>query len=174
MEPLINRVAESEIEVFNLESLIERSDLAELDISQFLDKGFILREKEFRNSVKEFDWSTFQSKNVALYCSTDAIVPTWAYMLISVRLNGIAELVVHGRPDNLAKTMFRDILNTFDWSVYQDKIVVVKGCSSTVVPEDAYLHATTKLLEVARKVMYGEPCSSVPLWRRPKVATPSK
>lgn len=166
MEPIVNRVAESDIEVFNLESIVDFESFASFDIAPFLDNGFILREKNFRKAVAEHDWSGFHDKNVAVHCSTDAIIPSWAYMLVAVALRNTATRVVMGSESGLVQLIFREKLAAFDWSVYQDKIVVVKGCGSQTVPEDAYVAAVKYLTSVAKKIMYGEPCSSVPLWRR--------
>jgi len=107
---------------------------------------------------------------VAVFCSADAIVPTWAYMLVAVKLHGVARSIAIGRRADLVRDHFVRALEAEDWSKYRDRIVVVKGCGSGVVPVDAYVLATQKLQAVARKLMYGEPCSSVPLWRRPKTA----
>lgn len=168
MEPIINRVEESDIEVYNLEALWDEQPIAELDIEPFLVEGLILREKEFRQHVKAHDWQQYAGQHVAIYCSADAIVPTWAYMLIASKLDGIARTVAVGRKEDLVRDHFVRALEAEDWSRYEDRIVVVKGCGSRLVPTNAYLLATQKLQAVARKLMYGEPCSSVPLWRRAK------
>lgn len=167
MEPILNRVAESEIEVLNLEDLWDRHPVRELDISELLVEGLILREKEFRSRVKDHDWNVFADVHVAITCSTDAIVPTWAYMLIASKLEGIAVSSAVGTSDDLRRDHFTRELEALDWSRYEDAIVVVKGCGSDAVSENAYLQATGRLRKVARKIMYGEPCSSVPIWRRP-------
>lgn len=167
MEPIENRVAQGEIEVYNLADLWDDRPLTELDISTFLVEGLMLKEKEFREEVEEHDWSQYQDKHVALYCSTDAIVPTWGYMLIASKLHDTARSTTFGRADDLLREYYTQALATEDWSAYEDKPVVIKGCGDDVVPEMAYVNATQKLQDVARKLMYGEPCSSVPLWRRP-------
>jgi len=166
MEPIVNRVAESEIEVLNLEALWDGGEVEEFDLAPLLHLGLVLREKEFRHAVSEYDWAQFKGRHVALYCSTEAIVPTWAYMYLVTRLEGIAETVVVGRREDLLRDFFVLRLNEFDWSIYEDRMVVVKGCASDVVPPDAYLIATRELQRRARKIMYGEPCSAVPIWRR--------
>jgi len=168
MEPITNRVAESEIAVFNLDNLWDDRTVAELDISPFLVKGLMLKEQPFRESVREHDWSQYEDQHVAVYCSTDAIVPTWGYMLVASKLEGIAASVAFGQEDDLVRDYYIRTLETQDWSAYEDRPVVIKGCGSDRVPEVAYLIATQKLQGVARKLMYGEPCSSVPLWRRTK------
>ncbi len=173
MEPIVNKVAESGIEVFNLEALWDGRSVDTFDIAPFLEDGFLLREKPFREAVRDYDWSVFQDVHVAVHCTADAIVPVWAYMLIGSKLSGIARSVAYGTPADLVRDHYVRALDAMDWEPYRDRIVVVKGCASKIVPEGAYLLATMKLQQVARKLMYGEPCSSVPLWRRPAaVASP--
>lgn len=167
---LINRVAESDIALFNLEALWDGRPVVELDLAPFLVEGFLLREKDFREGVKAHDWSAYEDRHVAVYCSTDALIPTWAYMLVATKLEGLARSVAHGRGADLVRDHFVRALEAVDWSVYAGKPVVVKGCGSKLVPVNAYLLATQKLQQVAAKLMFGEPCSSVPLWRRPKAA----
>ena len=168
MESLENRVAQSEIEVYNLDNLWDDRPITELDLAPFLVEGLMLKEEPFRNDVKAHDWSQYEDHHVAIHCSTDAIVPTWAYMLIASKLDGIAASVAMGDADDLRRDYYVRALEAQDWSLYEDKPVVIKGCGSDTVPQVAYLIATQKLQSVARKLMYGEPCSSVPLWRRPK------
>ena len=171
MEPIENRVAQGAIEVFNLADLWDDAPLTELDISTFLVEGLMLKEKAFRSDVEKHDWSQYDGEHVALYCSTDAIVPTWGYMLIASELHETARSTTFGRADDLLREYYTAALAEEDWSAYEDKPVVIKGCGDDVVPETAYVHATQKLQAVARKLMYGEPCSSVPLWRRPQNET---
>lgn len=168
MEPIENQVAQSEIAVYNLAELWDEPPLTELDISDFLVEGLMLKEKEFRASVDEHDWSQYDGHHVAMYCSTDAIVPTWGYMLIASKLRGVACSTTRGRAEDLRREYFAQALEDEDWSRFEDLPVVIKGCGSDAVPEMAYVQATQKLQAVARKLMYGEPCSSVPIWRRPK------
>jgi hypothetical protein len=168
MEPIENRVAQGEIEVYNLADLWDDASITELDISPFLVEGLMLKEEAFRDAVEGHDWSKYEGEHVALYCSTDAIVPTWGYMLIASELKDIARSTTIGREEDLRREYYTATLAEEDWSAYEDKPVVIKGCGDDVVPEMAYVHATQKLQDVARKLMYGEPCSSVPLWRRPQ------
>ncbi len=171
MDTLENSVADSEIQVFNLADLWDDRSVTEVDISQFLVEGLMLKEKEFRDGVSEYDWTQHEGEHVALYCSTDAIIPTWAYMLIASKLKDGAASTTLGRADDLRREYYVQALNDVDWSAFADRPVVIKGCGSEGVPEMAYARATQKLQEVARKLMYGEPCSSVPLWRRPNEET---
>ena len=168
MEPIVNRVAESDIEVYDLAALWSEQEIVELDIAPFLFQEMILKEKEFRADVKAHDWEAYAGRHVAVFCSADAIVPIWAYMLIAARLKPIARSVGFGRADEVIRDHFVRQLEAEDWDQYKDSIVVIKGCGNKIVPVDAYMIATQKLQNVARKLMYGEPCSSVPLWRRPK------
>lgn len=168
MAPIVNKVAQSPIEVFNLEDLWDGGKVSVFDIASFLEHGLILREKPFRAAVAEHNWDAYGGQHVAVQCSTDAIVPVWAYMLVALRLDGIATSVSFGSADDLVREWFAEAITQFDWSIYEDAIVVVKGCGSGIVPESAYVASVQKLQRVARKLMFGEPCSSVPLWRRPK------
>ena len=169
---IVNRVAESDIEVFNLEALWDGREVVTFDVAPFLAEGLVLRERPFREAVKAHDWDAYAGHHVAVGCSTDAIVPTWAYMLVAARLHGRAASVAFGTEQDLRRDHFVRALEGVDWSRYADKPVVVKGCGSALVPTDAYLLATQKLQDVAAKLMYGEPCSAVPLWRRPQPAVP--
>lgn len=168
MEDLENRVQQSDITTFNLENLWDDRSISEIDIADFLVEGLMLKEKPFREAVKEHDWSQYDDHHVALFCSTDAIVPTWGYMLIASKLDGIAASITFGDEQDVVQDYYVRVLEDFDWSAFEDIPVVVKGCASDLVPNNAYLIATQKLQQHARKLMYGEPCSSVPLWRRPK------
>lgn len=168
MEPIVNRVEESEITVFNLEDLWDEQPVIELDIEPFLFEGMIVREKDFRGKAGAHDWSQYRGKHVAVYCSVDAIVPTWAFMLIASKLEGIARSVGLGREADLVRDHFVREIECVDWSEYEGIPVVVKGCGSRLVPPNAYFLVMQKLQGVAGKIMYGEPCSSVPLWRRPR------
>jgi hypothetical protein len=174
MEPITNRVAESDIVVFNLEDLWDEHPILEFDLEPFLFEGLVLREKDFREKVKAHDWQQYDGAHVAVFCSADAIVPTWAYMLIATKLHGMARSVAMGTSKELVRDHFVRAVETVDWSRYAGLPVVIKGCGSKLVPHDAYLLAATKLQAVADKLMYGEPCSSVPLWRRPADTTRPK
>lgn len=167
-DDLTNRVAQSDITVFNLADLWDDAPVAELDIEPFLVQGLMLKEEPFREAVKDYDFSQHEGEHVAVYCSTDAIVPTWGYMLLASKLEGIARSVAFGREADLMRDYYIRALEAVDWTQYAGNPVVIKGCGGDTVPDVAYLIATQKLQGVARKLMYGEPCSSVPLWRRPQ------
>ena len=174
---IVNRVAESAIATVDLAALWDGAEVAEFDLAPLLYRGLVLRERDFRQAVKDTDWSVYRGRHVAVFCSTDAIVPPWAFMVIASMLQGVAQTVAAGRASDLVRDAFVRAVDAHDWTAYADRPVVLKGCSATLpgtegapVPLDAFLLATQKLQGVAAKLMYGEPCSSVPVWRR---ATPS-
>lgn len=163
---IVNRVANSKLITIDLEDYYPEEQRIILDIKDWLFEGLILREKEFRQSIKEHDWSQYQDAYVALTCSTDAIIPGWAYMLISIHLDTFAKKSVIGNLDTLETSLYQDIINTLDTSNYINKPVIIKGCSNKPVPENAYIMLASKLKLVAKSIMYGEACSSVPLFKK--------
>ncbi len=167
-DEIINRVAQSQLVVFDLEDFYPKGIRIVFDIKDWLFEGFVLKEKEFRKHVSEHDWSQYQDKYVALICSTDAIVPAWAYMLITIELAPYSKKTIMGNLDTLETSIYQDIINGLDLSSYQDKPVIIKGCSNKPVPDNAYILLSEKLKPVAKSIMYGEACSSVPLFKRKK------
>lgn len=174
MDLLVNRVAESEIRVYNLEDLWDGKPVVAFDLAPYLFKGLVLREKDFREAMTVQDWAAYTDQHVAIQCSTDAIVPRWAYMLISASLQPYAASVAFGQPEDLVRDHFTRALAAEDWSRFSGKPVVLKGCNSPIVPLNAYLLATQYLQKAAKKLMYGEPCSAVPIWRKPKTVAPAE
>ncbi|WP_114784982.1 DUF2480 family protein [Botryobacter ruber] len=168
MSELINKVAQSALVTLNLEELLHPGERVVYDIKDNLFHGLILKEKDFRMFVKEHDWSAYDGKNVAIICSADAIVPTWAYMLLATKLQGHANYYVFGDLNALEQALMQEAISKIDAAEYQDAKVVVKGCGSIPVPTNAYVEIMRKLLPVASSVMYGEPCSTVPLYKKPK------
>ena len=166
MSEIVNRVAQSKLITFDLEEYYPAGPRIELDITDWLYEGLILREKEFRAQVDDHDWSTYQDAYVALQCSSDAIVPGWAFMLISSRLQPFAKQVVLGDLEALETALYQEIIADLETEQFRDKPVIIKGCTNKPVPKNAYLWATTRIQEVAKSVMYGEACSSVPLYKR--------
>jgi len=166
MSEIINRVAQSKLVTFDLEELYPKGERKVLDIKDWLLEGIILREKEFRNHVDDHNWSDYQDSYVALQCSTDAIVPGWAFMLVASKLTPYANKVVVGSLEDLETVLYQTILENLDVSPYADKPVIIKGCSKKPVPENAYLMAIEKIQPVAKSIMYGEACSSVPLFKK--------
>jgi len=166
VEEIINKVAQSQLEVFDLEDYYPKGNRVALDISQWLEEGFLLREKPFRDSLKQFDWARFQGAYVAVFCSTDAIVPAWASILVTLHLAPFAKKIVSGTIEDLDTALYQDILPTLDYSVYEGKPVIIKGCSKKPVPMSAYVLAAQYLQPFARSIMYGEACSAVPLFKK--------
>ncbi len=166
MSEIVNRVAQSKLITFDLEDLYPQGQRVVLDIKDWLYEGFILREKEFRKYLEEHNWSVYKETYVALCCSTDAIVPGWAYMLVTSKLAPYAQKVVVGTLENLETALYQTVLENLDVSQFEDKPVIIKGCSNKPVPQNAYIMATTKIQQVAKSVMYGEACSSVPLFKK--------
>lgn len=172
MEPLfVNRVANSGLLTLNLEEFIHPGERAVYDIKDQLFHGLILREKDFREFIKTNDWSQYEGQNVAIVCSADAIVPTWAYMLLASKLQGHAHRYVFGDLEALEQALFQEAIAGIDAEQYRDAKVVVKGCGDKPVPTFAYVAIMQKLLPVVSSVMYGEPCSTVPLYKKAKVAS---
>lgn len=168
MDEIVNKVANSVLEVFDLEDYYPIGIRTQLDISQWLLDGFLLKEKDFREALKNHDWSQFQNHFVAIHCSTDAIIPAWASILVTVYLSPFAKKVLFGNLTDLETSLYQEILSTLDYSKYQDKPVILKGCSKKPVPESAYIMAIQKLQPFAKSIMYGEACSAVPLYKKNK------
>lgn len=166
MEEIINKVANSSLEVFDLEDYYPKQEMVTFDIAQFLFEGFLLKEKDFRAQLKDFDWNQFQDKYVALHCSTDAILPAWAFMLTASYLKPVAVKVVQGDIKMLKNGIYQDVIANIDFSFYQDKPVIIKGCSKKPIPEEAYVMAIQEMQQVARSIMFGEACSAVPIFKR--------
>jgi hypothetical protein len=165
-DEIINRVANSKLKVIDLEDFYPSGKRVLLDITDWLFQGFVLREKEFRAHVKQHDWSQYKACYVAMYCSTDAIVPDWAYMLISVELQDLAKLSIIGNLEHLESILYTSIISKIDVSDYKDSPVIIKGCSHKPVPANALVLLTQKLKPIAKSIMFGEACSSVPLYKR--------
>ncbi len=165
-DEIVNRVANSKLVTFDLEDLYPEGRRYQLDIAPWLYEGIVLREKDFRKFVKEHDWNSYLDGFLAVYCSTDAIIPAWAYMLITVEASKHARKVVRGTLEELETVLLAEIINTIPLEEFRDKSVIVKGCAHKPIPTNAYLLITQKLQTVASSIMYGEACSSVPLFKR--------
>lgn len=165
-DEIVNRVANSVLEVFDLEDHYPEGARQAIDISGWLWEGFVLKEKEFREALKNHDWQQYESKYITLYCSTDAIVPAWAYMLVTVYLQPYAKKTVQGTINDLNILLYQQLLDSLDYSPYTGKPVIIKGCSRKPVPQEAYVLAAQKLMPYAKSIMFGEACSSVPLYKR--------
>jgi len=165
-DEIINRVANSVLEVFDLEDYYPKGYRVQLDISQWLFEGFLLREKDFREELKGHDWSQYQDQYVAVNCSTDAIIPAWATVLVALHLAPFAKRIVNGTIEDMDTALYQEVLAGIDYAIYKDKPVIIKGCSKKPVPMSAYVIAAQKLQPFAKSIMYGEACSAVPLYKR--------
>jgi len=163
---IINRVAKSGIITINLEEFYPHGERVLFDIKEHLFQGLILKEKDFREFIKNEDWSTYTGKYVALICSEDAIVPTWAYMLLTSQLEPFVKKVVFGDLETLETVLYNEILNKLNINAYKDVRVVIKGCGDLPVPIAAFVEITRLLRPVAKSIMYGEACSMVPLYKQ--------
>ncbi len=163
---IINRVAGSNLEIFDLEDYYPNIKKTEIDISQWLNDGFILKEKDYREALKNFNFSQYQDHYIAIYCSTDAILPAWAMILLTIYLSPFAKKIINGRIEDLDVDYYREILPDLDYTVFQDKAVIIKGCSKKPVPDRAYILAAQYLQPYAKSIMYGEACSAVPLFKK--------
>lgn len=167
-EEIINRVANSVLEVFDLEDYYPKGQRVLLDISQWLLEGLLLREKDFREALQNHDWKQYQGQYVAVCCSTDAIVPAWAFVLVTLHLAPFAKKTVNGTLEDIDTALYHEILPALDYTAYQDKPVIIKGCSKKPVPMSAYVFAAQKLQPFVKSIMYGEACSAVPLYKKAK------
>ncbi|HEY0772109.1 MAG TPA: DUF2480 family protein [Sphingobacteriaceae bacterium] len=165
-ENIVNRVAQSGLISFDLADLYPQGERVLYDIKDNLFHGLILREKDFREFVKSHDWAQYAGKHVAVTCSADAIVPTWAYMLLASKMAPYAANIVFGDLRALETMLFHKALAQFDMERFRDERVVIKGCGDIEIPESAYVEVTARLTGIAKSIMYGEPCSTVPVFKR--------
>lgn len=164
-EVFVNKVANSGLITLNLEDHFPAGERKFIDIKEVLFMGMVLKEKDFRDWVKNHDWLAYQNANVAIGCSADAIVPTWAYMLIASKLSGIAKEIVFGDLQALEAVLWRNALQTLDVESFRDQKMVIKGCGELPVTAAAYAEITRLLTPLAKSIMYGEPCSTVPVYK---------
>lgn len=167
-DTIVNRVAASALITFDLEKLYQIGSRQSIDLSQWLDQGLLLKEKEFRAQLKAHDWSIYRDKFIALQCSTEAILPSWAFLLVTTHLQPFARKVVLGNLKDLEVQLFTEEIQLLELSPYKDQIVIIKGCSEKTVPQDAYVQLISKLQPVVKSLFYGEACSSVPLYKKKK------
>jgi Protein of unknown function (DUF2480) len=168
IKPLINRVEQSALITLNLENYLPKADeIAAIDLKEYLFKGLILREADFRESIKNTDWSLYEGKYVVIYCSTNAIIPMWAYMLLSAVLTPYAKDIATSSLQHAPEIFLYRNLAKIDMSEFADQRIVVKGCGDEKIPEAAFVQITQQLTKIARSVMYGEPCSTVPVFKKP-------
>lgn len=166
-ENIVNKVAQSGLITIDLAVYApKKEDILIYDIKDNLFHGLILKEKDFRDFVKGHDWSQYQDKHIGITCTTDAIVPTWAYMILANKFSDYAQSVNFGSEEEIVRDLFAAAIKEIDYNNYLDQRIVVKGCGDTPIPESAFVSFTNKLSKVAKSIMYGEPCSTVPVFKR--------
>jgi len=163
-----NKVAKSGLIVIEMDDFVSDDELVSVDIKDQLWEGFALKEKDFRDYVSSHDWSQYETKAVAVYCSADAIVPNWAFMLISSKLESFAAEIYFDTPEEAEKRRIEKAISVLDASEYQDARIIIKGCGKKSVHFSAYGKLTEKLMPLARTIIFGEPCSTVPIYKKPK------
>lgn len=173
-DQIINRIADSGLITIDLEEFYPQEEKAPFDLKDYLFMGLILKEKDFREALKKIDWSFYQSKNVAVFCSADAIIPVWAYMLVGVYLEPVARRFYFCPEKELDDVIFLETISDLDISKYKDQRILIKGCSDKQVPSSAFMAITRRLRPVVRSLMYGEACSNVPLYKQKSSPTKSK
>lgn len=169
MEEITNRVANSGLITLDLGEMYPAGERVLLDIKDQLFQGLILREKDFREYIATHDWSQYNNKFVAITCTADAIIPDWSWMLLASALQPFAKKIVFGDLEKLETVLFTEVLSAFDSEQYRDARVVIKGCGDKPVPKTAYIELTRVLQPVVKSIMYGEPCSTVPVYKRKQV-----
>lgn len=169
-EVFVNKVAESGIITLNLEDFYPKEETAVFDMKDHLFMGLILKEKDFREAMKSLDTEPYKGKNVALTCTADAVIPVWAYMLVVSYLQPVASEIIFGDADFLHKSIFLRNIYQINATDFSDKRVVIKGCGELPITEAAYVAITGLLRPVAKSIMYGEPCSTVPIYKKPRIA----
>jgi len=166
-DAIVNKVSESGLITLDLEQYYPRDTVALFDLKDYLFMGLILKEKDFREALKNQDWEVYRKKYVGVTCSADAIIPPWAYMLAAAYLQPVAKDVIMGNEKEVHKTIFLQNIQGIDVNEFTGQRVVVKGCGETPIGEFAYMEITKRLRPVAKTIMYGEPCSTVPIYKKP-------
>lgn len=164
----VNKVSESGIITVDLEDFYPKGETAVFDMKDHLFMGLILKEKDFRETMKNLDLAIYKDKNIALTCSADAVIPVWAYMLVASYLQPLAREIVFGDAGFLHKTLFLKNIDKINPEDYKDQRVVIKGCGELPISETAYVAITNRLRPVVKSIMYGEPCSTVPVYKKPR------
>lgn len=165
-ETIINKVSESALTTLDLEDFYPKEETILFDMKDFLFMGLILKEKDFREAMKSLDLKKYEEKLVAVSCSADAVIPMWAYMLVATYLQPIAKEIIFGTEDDLKKQLLLKNISRLNIKDYTDKRVVIKGCGDLPITEAAYLEATKLLQPIVKSIMYGEPCSTVPIFKK--------
>ncbi len=165
-DEIINRVANSKLVVVDLEDYYPKGQRTVFDIKDWLFHELVLREKDFRDYVNQHDWSQYMGHYVALTCTADAIIPAWAFMLLTMHLEPFAKRIVVGDLEQLETSIYQEIIQNLETDAYVDQMLIIKGCAHKPVPANAYILLSQKLKPIAKSIMYGEACSSVPLYKR--------
>jgi hypothetical protein len=168
-ETFVNKVAESGIITLNLEDYFPKEEVAVFDMKDHLFMGLILKEKDFREALKTLDTSVYENKITTLTCSADAVIPMWAYMLAASLLQPVSKEILFGSAEDAKEKILLRNINAINTDAYTDARIVIKGCGELPIGEAAYIAATQKLRPVAKSIMYGEPCSTVPVFKKPMV-----
>jgi hypothetical protein len=165
-EPIVNKVSESALETINLETFLPVGQPRVFDLKEHLFRGLILKEKEFREILKTTDWEAFRNEEVVVTCSADAIIPVWAYMLAASYLKQVTHRISFESPAQWKDRKLLENIRSLDVNDFSEKRVVIKGCGEEPIPEAAYFEITSRLLPVVKSIMYGEPCSTVPVYKK--------
>jgi hypothetical protein len=165
-DEIVNKVAQSQLVTIDLEAYYPKEEIVLFDLKPHLFMELILKEKEFRAALQNLDWSTYQQKVVAVTCTADAIIPMWAYMLVASYLQPVAKDIIYGNEQTALQQLFLQNINAINIDEFADKRIVVKGCGDMPIGEFAYLAITKRLLPVVKSIMYGEPCSTVPIYKK--------
>ncbi|MBT8221188.1 MAG: DUF2480 family protein [Bacteroidia bacterium] len=165
-KPLVNRVASSGLITLNLEDYFPKEGLVVFDLKDYLYMELILKEKDFRGAMKDHDWSQYDGKNLAVFCSNDAIIPVWAYMLVTTYAEPFAKEIFWGNEEAFYSNFYTKVFSKLDLKSFENNRIVIKGCGDLPVPVSAYLEVTKILRPIAKSIMYGEPCSTVPIYKK--------
>lgn len=169
MDEIINKVEKSGLITLDLEDFYPKEPRMLFDLKDYLYEGLVLREKEFRENLSKLDWKMYENAYVTVTCTSDAIVPSWSYLLIANYLTGVAKLISFGTLEDLERDIFTEIIDKMDVDSYKDKKIIIKGCSRKPVPQNAYLQLIQKLKPIASSLMFGEACSTVPIFKKKKL-----
>lgn len=168
-KPLVNKVAQSKLVTINMEDFFPAEEILVFDIKSYLFQGLLLKEMDFRKSMKDHDWSQYKDAIMLIQCSSDAIIPVWAYSLIAKYSTAFVKELFVGSKEEFIHQYYKTYIQLMDVSEFTDKMIVIKGCSEKAVPAAAYAYLCQKLVPVAKSIMYGEPCSTVPIHKKPRV-----
>lgn len=169
MDEIINKVEKSGLITLDLEDFYPKEPRMLFDLKDYLYEGLVLREKEFRENLSKLDWKMYENTYVSVTCTSDAIVPSWSYLLIANYLTGVAKLISFGTLEDLERDIFTEIIDKMEVDSYKDKKIIIKGCSRKPVPQNAYLQLIQKLKPIASSLMFGEACSTVPIFKKKKL-----